>query len=92
MQIFLIVLTGWLFIYWLPNLILLIYLVHKEQDINIEDLLAMIVVTALLGPIVGGRTLFEHCQTNKLLDKVVIKKCTKKEVWKALGGDERNGP
>ena len=92
MLIFLFVLLGWFSLYWMPGLIMLILMVRKEQDINIEDFIAMVLITALMGPFLVIKEWIEQAHRRKVFDKVLIKKCTKREVWEALGGDIKDGP
>lgn len=92
LEIFLYVLLGWFSLYWMPGLIMLILMVRKEQDITLEDFIAITLGTAFFGPILAIKELIERAYRRKVFDKVLIKKCTKREVWEALGGDERNGP
>jgi len=92
METFLIILAVWVGVYWLPNLAMIIYIERKNQDISLEDLITMSIATAILGPIITIRIFYEHLSKTDILTTVVFRKCTKKEVWKALGGNERNGP
>jgi hypothetical protein len=82
------VFLGWVFVYWLPCLAILIYVVRKDEDITVKDLIQMILATAIVGPLVAAGVTYEHLREKKFFDRVAIKKCTKKDVWKALGGLE----
>lgn len=92
METFLIVLSIWVFIYWLPNFVWLIYLVRKIEDIDMASLLTALVLTALTGPFFPIKTWLEQLDERGFFDIVVFKKCTKREVWTALGGDKAKGP
>ena len=87
-MLYLYIFLGWMFIYWLPNLALLIYIVRKDQDIDLEDLIIMSGLTALFGPAIPFKAWLEYADARGTLNQIVFKKCTKREVWQALGGKE----
>lgn len=84
---------GWL-VYFVIGLIWLIYQERIVGDITIEDFIAMALASAILGPLIPLRLWmmnFDYDLSMKLrqaMKIVIFKKCTKREVWEALGGKE----
>lgn len=91
MTVFFYILSGWL-IYWISGLSWLVYMVHKDQDISVNDFLEMSVATAVFGPFMPLLECLRQASDNGTFNKVLIKKCKKRAVWKELGGDPQNGP
>lgn len=78
----------WLLIYWWACQSFVIYMVHKHEDIKVGDFLIITLMCFLAGPFVLAKVWMEYAEVNGIFDKVFIKKCTKREVWQALGGKE----
>lgn len=91
MMIFLYILSGWL-IYWISGLSWLVYMVRKDQDISVSDFIEMAVATAVFGPFMPLLEWLRQASADGAFEKVLIKKCKKRAVWKALGGNPRNAP
>ena len=91
MVIFLYILLGWS-IYFISGLSWLVYIVRKDQDIFVNDFIEMAVATAIFGPLMPLVECVKQANANGTFDKVLIKKCKKRAMWKALGGDPHNAP
>ena len=91
MAIFLYILLGWS-IYFISGLVWMVYMVRKDQDISVNDFIEMAVATAVFGPFMPLLESIRQASADGAFDKILIKKCKKRAMWKALGGDRRNAP
>lgn len=78
----------WLLIYWWTSLALVIYMIRKYEDIKFGEFLIITLFCIVAGPYALLRCFVDYAKMSGLMNKIVIKKCTKREVWEALGGKE----
>ena len=85
----------YVFVWTLPPLVLGVIHDRKQMDITYSHLIQGLFVCMVFGLIATVCILIAligDALKSKPFDKVIFKKCTKKEVWSALGGKEENGP
>lgn len=80
----LIVLACWVFIWFLPSFLVMVWQVRQKDDIVLGDLLLILCITLAGGPLFFLILWMQNLYKSGFLETVVIKRCKYRKAWDTL--------